>query len=302
MKKIFAIIITYNASKWIDKCFSSLRNSEYPVEILVVDNNSTDNTPELIKAKFPEVKLIEKSLNLGFAMANNLGIKYALDHNTDYVFLLNQDAWIEQNTLKTLIETFHAYPNTGLVSPIHLNGTYSGLDYGFANYMSWEFVSDTFVGKKKPLYSVNFVNAAAWLISADCIRQVGGFDTSLFTHYGEDNNFCQRVKFHRFDIVVNTHCSVCHDREQRSENLSSYRDNAFTEDNERMMKKIELGNINEPLNYNFRLKYLKREFFKSIILLRFKRINLVRKDMRLLIQINNSREKNIKGNLVWLNE
>ena len=302
MKKILTIIVTYNASKWIDKCFSSLRNSEYPVEIIVVDNNSSDNTPELIKAKFPEVKLIENSQNLGFARANNLGIKYALEQGADYVFLLNQDAWIEQDTLKILIETFQIHSNVGLVSPIHLNGTYSGLDYGFANYMSWEFVSDTFVGKTKPLYSVYFVNAAAWMISKDCIRQVGGFDTSLFTHYGEDNNFCQRVKFHKFDVVVNTHCTICHDREQRPDNLSSYRVNAFTEDNERMMKKLELGNINKPFKFHYRLKYLKRELFKSIILMRFNRISSIRKDIELLFQINNSREKNMIGNLIWLND
>lgn len=300
MKKVIAIIVTFNASQWIDKCFSSLRESEYPVEIIVIDNNSTDNTLAIIKSNYPEVNIFKNNANLGFAQANNIGIKNALDKGADYVFLLNQDAWIEKNTIKTLIDTFETVPNAGIVSPVHLNGNYTGLDYGFASYMLWEFVSDAYYQQLKPFYKVPFVNAAAWMLSTECIRKVGGFDTSLFTHYGEDNNYCQRTLFHKFDILVSTECTICHDRVQRLENLSAYRDNDFTEDNERLMKKIDLGNINLPFDLKFRIKYLKRDILKSIISMKFSNIKSIRKEMQLMQEIQDSREKNKKGELAWL--
>ena len=96
--KIFAIVITYNGQKWYDRCFGSLSASETPVEIVVVDNASSDDTVGFIKERFPGVHLIESKENLGFAKANNIGIRYALDNDADFVFLLNQDAWIEKDT------------------------------------------------------------------------------------------------------------------------------------------------------------------------------------------------------------
>ena len=94
--KIFAIVVTYNGMRWYDRCFGSLRNSDMPVETIVIDNASTDETVSYIKEHFHEVCLIESKENLGFAKANNIGIKRALDNGADYVFLLNQDAWVEK--------------------------------------------------------------------------------------------------------------------------------------------------------------------------------------------------------------
>ena len=93
--KIFVIIVTYKGNQWYERCFTSLRNSEYPVQTIVIDNASNDGTVEYIRENFPEIYLIESEENLGFGRANNIGMRYALDHGCDYVFLLNQDAWIK---------------------------------------------------------------------------------------------------------------------------------------------------------------------------------------------------------------
>ena len=69
--KIFSIIVTYNGMRWYDRCLGSLRNSELPVETIVIDNASSDDSVNYIKANFPEVHLIESNENLGFAKANN---------------------------------------------------------------------------------------------------------------------------------------------------------------------------------------------------------------------------------------
>src|SRR5437870_13044290 len=100
-KKVFAIIVTYNGAKWIKKCLSSLLASETKVEVIVIDNGSADETLNIVK-EFGSIECVNSVENLGFGKANNIGIAIALERKCDYIFLLNQDAWIEQNTITEL--------------------------------------------------------------------------------------------------------------------------------------------------------------------------------------------------------
>ena len=93
--------------KWIDKCINSVLNSTLYAKIILIDNGSTDGTLEYISNNFPQAIILPNQKNLGFGKANNLGIEYALSHNCDYVYLLNQDAWIEENTLEILVKTLN---------------------------------------------------------------------------------------------------------------------------------------------------------------------------------------------------
>ena len=215
--KLFTIIVTYNGMKWYDKCFGSLRTSNLPTEVIVIDNASSDGTAAYIREYFPEVDLIESKENLGFAKANNIGIRKAYDEGADYVMLLNQDVWVEPETLSELVKTFEENENVGIASPIHLNGSKTGLDFRFHNCMNGDFISDLYMQKVKPYYESPFVNAAAWLMSRHCIETVGGFDTLLFYHYGEDVNYGQRLHYHNLRFVINTRCTICHDREYSKE-------------------------------------------------------------------------------------
>ena len=128
--------------KWYDKSFSSLLMSSVPVNVLVIDNASTDGTIDYIRKHFPNIHLIESKENLGFSKANNIGIKYAIEKNADYIFLLNQDAWVETDTIEKLLQTFLHNKMVGIASPIHLNGTYAGLDSGFRHYIGYYCISN----------------------------------------------------------------------------------------------------------------------------------------------------------------
>lgn len=299
--KIFAIVVTYNGMRWYDRCFESLQNSDMPVETIVIDNASTDETLSYIKEHFPEVCLIESKENLGFAKANNIGIKRALDNGADYVFLLNQDAWVEKDTLTKLVQTFEDNENVGIVSPIHLNGEYSGLDWGFVNYVSGDFISDSYMQKLKKYYQVKFVNAAAWLINAECIRKVGGFDTLLFVHYGEDRNYCQRVLYHGYKIFINTQCTVCHDREFRVSIEEQYRHKIFAIDRYLALK-VKLGNINKDYDMRILVKEQKKSVVKSIMKFSLGEVREHYDNISIMKIIDDSRKKNIMGNEVWLND
>jgi len=210
---IYSIVVTYNGIQWIDRCLCSLINSTISTKVLVVDNNSTDGTQEVIRYRFPSVELIEPDQNLGFGKANNIGLTRALTEKADFVFLLNQDAWIDPDTIEKLVEAQNS--EYAIISPIHLNGQGDSLDFAFAKYilnsLTPDFISDILLDKLKPLYNIKYVNAAAWLLNMKIVKLVGGFDTSFFM-YGEDDNYMQRVKYYGFKIGVCPMSRIYHDR------------------------------------------------------------------------------------------
>lgn len=296
--KIFAIVVTYNGRKWYDRCLGSLRDSETPVETIVIDNASSDDTVEYIKNHFPQVHLIESKENLGFAKANNIGIRYAIDHDADYVFLLNQDAWVEKNTLTVLLQTFEDNENVGIASPIHLNGSYSGLDHDFAKYFSGDFVSDLYMGELKAYYEIPFVNAAAWILPVSTIKKIGGFDISLFVHYGEDDNYCQRVLFFGGRIIVNTKCTICHDKEFRKNCEMEYRKKTIRDPY--LIEKIQLGDINQDCDIDGLLRQRYCSLIKACMRFSPSRFKNNRNMIKLLKEIRMSRARNSQGSEVWL--
>ena len=104
MRKILVIIVTYNGMKWIDRCLGSVYASGMPADVIVIDNGSSDGTPEYVGKQFPEAVLISTGENHGFGKANNIGFSYALEKGYDYVYLLNQDAWIFPDTFSRLVD------------------------------------------------------------------------------------------------------------------------------------------------------------------------------------------------------
>lgn len=213
---IYSIVVTCNGLKWIDKCFGSLVNSNVSTKILVIDNKSTDGTPDKIRSMFPSVEIIETGQNLGFGKANNIGLTRALNESADYVFLLNQDAWVEADTIGKLISAQSS--EYAILSPVHLNGQGDALDSNFAYYLSNSLtpaiISDIYLNRVKDLYEIQYVNAAAWLLNMKCVEIVGGFDPSFFM-YGEDDNYILRVKYYGFKIGICPTAKIYHDREFR---------------------------------------------------------------------------------------
>tara|TARA_R110002072_G_scaffold14272_2_gene59409 strand:+ start:117509 stop:118393 length:885 start_codon:yes stop_codon:yes gene_type:complete len=204
-KKVFVIIVSYNGEKWLEKNLSSLKNSIYPVKTIVVDNNSSDASSEIIRS-FQDVQLINSKENLGFGLANNLAMKEALSKDADYLFLLNQDTWVFPETIGNLVSAAEEYNNFGILSPLHYSGNEVVLDESFETY--WNRKIQTFDGK---IDEVPFVNAAAWLIPRRVVEKVGYFEP-LYRHYGEDRNYATRVLFHNFKIGIVTNANICHDR------------------------------------------------------------------------------------------
>lgn len=213
--EIYVIVVTYKGEQWYEKCFSSLRNSSIPLHIVAIDNASGDNTVEYIRLNFPEVHIFESDTNLGFGRANNIGLKYALEHNCDYVFLLNQDAWVEQDSIEKLVQVHLSHPEYGIVSPMHLTGDGSHLNFlidGKGRML--DIISDLYLGYHKDLYPINYVNAAAWLLPRSTLMTIGGFCPIIF-HYGEDDDYLNRAKFHKLKVGLCPDSRIYHDTKKR---------------------------------------------------------------------------------------
>lgn len=217
--KILVIIVTYNAMQWAERCFYSLRKSTVKSDVFVVDNGSTDGTQAYIQAHFPEVLFHQSETNLGFGKANNLGLQYALDQNYDYVYLLNQDAWVLEDTFEKLMDISQRNSEYGILSPFQMEANMEHLDSNFKKKVcSWNsspnLLDDLYFRKNKDVIPVLHVMAAHWLITRDCLIKVGGFSPT-FPHYGEDNNFEHRAIYRGFKIGIVPCCQAVHDREKR---------------------------------------------------------------------------------------
>lgn len=235
--KVLVIIVSYNFERWIDRCLGSLRLSELPADVLVIDNASQDQTVRLIKKHYPEVRLIESKENLGFGRANNIGMKIAIEEGYEAVFLLNQDAWIDKLTLSTLAQLNRQHSSFGILSPTHLTGSGDKLEHGFANYAGLKNLAE--LKSEQSLIPLSFINAAFWFIPTDVLKQIGGF-CPLFYHYGEDVDYIHRLHRHGYRIGYSPAVFGCHDREHRKVTRPAW----FR--SERVYLLTEYANINYP--------------------------------------------------------
>ena len=224
--KILVIVVTYNGRKWLERCLGSVRASEVPADLYVWDNDSTDGSADWVQGHFREAKLVRSADNLGFAEANNMGMHYALDKGYDYVYLLNQDAWLEPTTLGTLVAAAQAHPDYAVLSPLQMTDGFRDLDAQFKRIM------------KEP---VRRVMAAHWLIPRKALETIGLF-SPLFPLYGNDDNWCDRARYHGFKIGIVPGARAVHDRASREETKEKV---IFR--NYYMGSLVRLCDINRPL-------------------------------------------------------
>lgn len=221
MNKLLVIVVTYNAMPWAERCFDSLKNSSIPNDIFVIDNGSTDGTQSYVRQNVPSAMFVQSEKNLGFGSANNEGMKHALAHSYDYVYLLNQDAWVMPDTFEKLIQIHKDHPEYGVMSPMQMEGSGKRFDNNFRDFISKykqtfnsPLIDDLYFNDLKDVYDVEFVMAAHWLISLECLRVTGGFSPA-FHHYGEDKNYLHRVCYHNFKVGIVPTAKAVHDRGNR---------------------------------------------------------------------------------------
>lgn len=251
---VFVIIVTYNGALWIRQCLESLRSSTYPCTPIVVDNASSDGTQKIVRENFPEALLLEEKRNHGFGISNNIGIAKAFDLEADYVFLLNQDAYVLNDTIEKLISALQINTSYLLATPIHCSPGTNHIDIntrtGYLQRYCPDLISDACLGKMKEHYPITGVNAAAWLISKNAILKIGGFDP-LFFMYGEDDDLINRYAYHGLKFILVTKSLVVHLRQKPPSQKTTW---LTAIKKQSMIKKskllVEIKNPNEKSYFN----------------------------------------------------
>ena len=222
---IFAIIVTYNAMRcsWIEKCLRSLEASTVPVTPIVIDNGSTDETRQYVPTNFPQAVWLPQEKNLGFGQANNVGLRYALEHDADYVLLLNQDATISVDSIEKMLPQTD---NDTILSPLHLNGDGTRLDASFKLCLKASdntLFDDLLISRQlqssysgPTVASGCVIPAACWFMPISIVKTIGGFNP-LFFHYSEDVNYAQRINYHKKVFRICPQAVMHHDRQEHGD-------------------------------------------------------------------------------------
>ena len=227
MNRVLVIVVTYNGLRWLERCLSSVTGDLY-----VWDNDSTDGSADFVASHFPQAHLVRSAENLGFSRPNNLGMQYAIEKGYDYVYLLNQDAWLEPGALEKLVAVADGHPEYGVLSPLQMTEGYNELDDQFSKLVPLKAgdgrsepamtgrVAE--VREETPLAGLNVIDvkrvmAAHWLVPVRVIKEVGLFNEDLFPHWGQDDDWCQRLDFCGLKIGVVPEARAVHDRAWREE-------------------------------------------------------------------------------------
>ena len=205
MKELSVIIVNYNGRKFLQECVQSvfLYCKGIDLEIIIVDNNSTDNSLDLVLLKDSRIKVIKNQENLGFSRANNIGIK---ESKKEYILLLNNDT-ILLDPLDVLFEYIEKQERVGVVSiqMVDKNKQYrcsTGYFPNLLNIILFRFMYHRFT--KNQLKSTNFekvqwVEGSFLFIKREMLKQVNGLSNEYFM-YLEDVDLCKRISDNGYDI------------------------------------------------------------------------------------------------------
>jgi len=226
LKKVTAAIITYNGEKLLAECLSAIKSQSYPsYEIIVVNNNSTDRSVDLVKEKFPEVKILQMKENRGPSPARNAAIKKA---DTRYVLLVDDDAVLAPHCLMTLMEAVHQFPQSAVWSP-------RVVYYDKKDLIQFDGASPHYIGEailnnpdtqldtvlEKELFSIDAAGGVAYVVDKEKALQIGLFDEDYF--FGRtDGEFTLRLTMSGFKCLNIPKALVYHKVKTRGLSKSFY--------------------------------------------------------------------------------
>lgn len=210
------VVVTFNGAPWISRCLESIYCDSNLSTVVVVDNNSSDNTCDIVRGRFPQVKLVKVGANLGFGAGNNIGISRAVADGAKYIFLLNQDAYLTPGCVDILECFMSRHRDFGICSPLHCSPDLDKIDIrtmrGYLARTGQEYISDACSYSVKSHYTIGGVNAAAWFVRAEVFAHYGGFNP-IFFMYGEDDDLLQRWSYHGVKFALLPTCKIVHLRE-----------------------------------------------------------------------------------------
>lgn len=252
------IILNYNGKNHLDNCLATLNKENYPAkEIIVFDNGSSDGSGDLVKRKYPHVKLFLSKTDLGFCGGNNLA--YTKSHGK-YVLLLNNDTVVTKNFLYPLVEALEKNTQIGIVQPKIVFLLSKRLQSGAAFFTQTGFLYYFGYGQNPSLAKYNLpirmysANGSCMLIRRSVIDKVGLFDESFFSYF-EETDFCHRAQLAGYEIYYEPRGMIFHigsvDNKQHKRAEIQY--NSFRNKITSYLKNLEIRTILTvlPIHFSF---------------------------------------------------
>ena len=205
--KVGIIILSWNSAERIEDCLNSVRKY-LDCYIYVVDNNSEDNSVEIISKNFPEVNLIKLPVNHGYCGGCNVGIKKAIEDNCEAIFLLNDDAIVVEDFLTPIKDLMQADNEIGIIGPVIVEAKNEEIiQFGGGKIIKWTASFKAYnKGKKyqkqESLSDTDYVIGAGMMISKILIDKIGYFDEEYYPAYVEEIDFCYRAKKSGFALKI----------------------------------------------------------------------------------------------------
>ncbi len=211
------VIVSYNGRDYLRRCLASIyqHTRDIEFEVVVVDNASRDGTPEMVAAEFPQVTLVRRSTNAGFARGVNEGIGRS---RGEAFFVLNPDSEITTNLLPPMLAYLHAHPDIGILAPklLDADGTLqlscrAFPNFGTALFNRYSMATKLFRNNRlsrrylmtdfdhSRIADVDWASGACWLLSRPAHEAIGPLDEGYFWSI-EDVDYCQRT--HRAGLRV----------------------------------------------------------------------------------------------------
>jgi GT2 family glycosyltransferase len=213
-KKLAIIIITYNNENQVIKCLESIEKNQLPKQtsrqLVVIDNNSQDQTTDLIKAKFPNCELVKNSHNVGFGKAVNQGIKLATNElAADFVLLVNPDATLDSSCIDRLLQNWNN--KIGAKSPKIINPENNKIWFA-GSKIDWLRMCTEHIEKSS---STDYLSGCVFLLSKETIKKTGLFDEKFFLYY-EDADYSLRIKKTGLTLKIEPEAIAYHTESQSS--------------------------------------------------------------------------------------
>jgi len=214
---VVLLILTWNRRDDVLRCAASLERLTYPNYLaVVIDNASSDDSVEALRARFPDLTVLRNDANLGYAGGNNVGLRWALERGADYALIINSDTEVTPDMIDSMVRSAEADPRIGVVGcrnllmedPSRLWGAYGVLTYGpFVVRAAGQGEADGPAWRQQR--DVDWVIGNGYLWRRSTLEKVGLLDESFFG-YHEDVDWCLRARAAGYRVVYAGAAAIIH--------------------------------------------------------------------------------------------
>lgn len=220
--RTFVIVLTHNQWDLTRDCLESIRHGDTgQMQVVVVDNASTDQSAAQVREAFPSVLVVETGENLGYARGNNLGMQLALEQNAEYVMILNNDVTVARDALSLLIQAADNNPDAALAGPLVMHANEPDVIQSAGGVLPDDWHSyhrganETNRGQFHAIEPADWLTGCAVLARTSALRKFGLLDEDFFM-YGEDVDWGVRARHAGYRVVLVPQAQVWHSGVKRS--------------------------------------------------------------------------------------